>query len=743
MKKIVKSFLLLCSIFCFLLTGIQVFAAEKEITFHQVTLTKRDGSPIGNVDIWQELKFSLNFSIPNGAVSPGDTTTIQMNPELTFTQEVPIEIKKDNKTFANVRFNKQTNQITLTYTDEIVNFNDIEGSFFFLVRVENANVIGEQDVPVTLVSNGTTIYNGMIHYNGAPAATPFDIQKVGWKVGGEDKRSLDYRIDLNQKSLQIENAVLKDRFADDVNLNISNIIISKGTWVDAGDGTFKLDPSVDVSNQFTIHMDPDNKGFRIDLGTVLPTEGYRIRYRATTNYDPIQGEKITNTASLTGDNINVLPVTSVLTYNVGGSEVIGYQYKIKVVKTDQNGTVLPGAEFKLVRDATGLEIARLTTNNQGEILFDNLLKDAYTLTEVTAPAGYLLDATPIKVVVSDFNDQKLAVKTVLNKRADEKVKVVVKKKWLGKELDSATFKLLKDDQDTGKKLILTKAMGWEDSFENLLKYDPVDHHEYVYNVEEVVVDGYQNAILNPMPNEFDVLNYEVFDLEVTKEWVGPKQASATFKLFADGVDQGITITVDESTNWKSVFANLHKYDFVTHAEIRYTVQEVPIVGYTSVVQNNPNGVTVKNISQETKNISVKVNWIGAVSSHSILRLFADNQDTGQVIRVDNTTAWQGAFNNLLIYDQRDGHPIVYTVKQEPIFGYMTVIQPDATGFTVINTKIISKPSDVEEEVVSTPYKPSIPKTQDSSSTTLYQWLLLTTVVTLVVVLNYKQGYKVN
>ncbi|RRC93048.1 Cna B-type domain-containing protein [Erysipelotrichaceae bacterium OH741_COT-311] len=745
MKKIVKTLILMCSIVCFLFAGIQTFAEEKGITFTNITLTKRDGSPLGNVNIWEEMKFNLNFSIPNGTVSSGDTTTIKMNRELTFTQEVPIEIKKDNKTFANVTFNKAKNEILITYTDEIANLNDIEGSFFFLVRVENAIVIGEQDVPVTLVSNGATIYNGSIHYNGAPAAKPFDLQKVGWKTGGSDKRSLDYRIDVNQKNIEINNAVITDRFGDETNLDISNILIYRGQWVDAGDGTFKLNPSEDVTSQFTIHLDADKKGFHISLGNVAANEGYRIRYRATTSYDPIQGEKIKNTVTLTGDNVTIPPVTSILTYNVGGSEIIGYQYKIKVVKKDENGQLLKDAEFKLVRDATGIELARLKTNAAGEIIFDNLLKDAYTITEVAAPNGYLLNTTPIKVLSSDFNDQKIATKEFVNKRADEKINVVVNKKWLKKEAASATFKLLKDNVDTGKRLTLTAQMNWTGSFDGLDKYDLNDGHEIEYSIEEIAIDNYDYSLLIKGPYEFDVLNFEIFTVNVKKEWYGASKNSATLKLYADNVDTGEEIVVNEASNWSGQFVNLPKYDLGDNHEIVYSVREVAIPGYTTRVEGNTtSGFVVKNISQETIHVPVTVKWNGPKKDHAMIKLLANNVDTGQTLRIEEAMNWQGSFPNLFKYDQMTGEEIVYSIQQTPIPGYVTNIVKDPTGFVVTNTKVIlPNISNVDHDDM-TVYSPkiSIPKTGDTTSN-VYGLLFVASVVSIILLIKYRKEEKVN
>ena len=80
---------------------------------------------------------------------------------------------------------------------------------------------------------------------------------------------------------------------------------------------------------------------------------------------------------------------------------------IRVLKTDENGSALPGAEFSL--DGSGGYHASGVTDNNGAIFWSDLPADqTYTITEVSAPEGYQL-ADPVNVIVSEGEAKQVTV----------------------------------------------------------------------------------------------------------------------------------------------------------------------------------------------------------------------------------------------------------------------------------------------------------------------------------------------
>ena len=180
------------------------------------------------------------------------------------------------------------------------------------------------------------------------------------------------------------------------------------------------------------------------------------------------------------------------TYSKKMGEDIHHAASFKVVKTDEQGTVLPGAEFTLYDKENGVVNTR-TTDAKGEAVFSGFSKEAeYTLKETKAPEGYvaseqtwtvtvkLKDGDPTiqisqdgsfwnKVfnwVVSTDPDGVDGVLTVVNKQKTGSLtvtKTVENNKKLGPEAEEYTFSLTIDGQTQSFKL----KDGESKTFENL------------------------------------------------------------------------------------------------------------------------------------------------------------------------------------------------------------------------------------------------------------------------------------
>ena len=95
-------------------------------------------------------------------------------------------------------------------------------------------------------------------------------------------------------------------------------------------------------------------------------------------------------------------ITIKKTFELTNTPILG---KITIVKTDDNGKVLPEVTFRLdkadsewnVTETVG--VVSETTDSKGEIVFQNLEMGNYLLTEVKTPSGYMLLKDPIKITI--------------------------------------------------------------------------------------------------------------------------------------------------------------------------------------------------------------------------------------------------------------------------------------------------------------------------------------------------------
>src|SRR5699024_3961605 len=91
--------------------------------------------------------------------------------------------------------------------------------------------------------------------------------------------------------------------------------------------------------------------------------------------------------------------TNTQTFNVTNEHI---KSSVKLIKSDAaTEDLLEDAEFKLVDSDGEVVQENLVTNNQGEILVEDLLLGKYQLIETKAPEGYELDETPINIEITE------------------------------------------------------------------------------------------------------------------------------------------------------------------------------------------------------------------------------------------------------------------------------------------------------------------------------------------------------
>ena len=147
------------------------------------------------------------------------------------------------------------------------------------------------------------------------------------------------------------------------------------------------------------------------------------------------------------------------------------------------------------------------------------------------------------------------------------------------------------------------------------------------------------------------------------------------------------MVLNAHNNWTAKWENLPKYDNGT--EIKYTVEEEPVLGYSasySGIIGNTITITNTHAPQKYDNyISISGHKIWD-DSNDILGIRPDSITVylladGVVRRTAMVTAangWQWHFNDLDKY--HNGVPVVYTVYEEPVEGYISRVD----GYNIIN-----------------------------------------------------------
>ena len=277
-----------------------------------------------------------------------------------------------------------------------------------------------------------------------------------------------------------------------------------------------------------------------------------------------------------------------------------------------------------------------------------------------------------------------------------KTSVSVKKIWKdnnnqdGIRPEKITVELLANGEKTDKTLTLDEKNNWSGSFTNL---DAKKKGKAIaYSVAEVSVPkGYTSEISGNATEGYIINNThktETVDISGTKTWKdndnqdGKRPDKITVTLMANGEDvQSKEIAGD----WTYTFNNLSKYD--NGKEIKYTIKEDKVAGYTSEVK----GYDLINTHKiEKTSVAVKKQWDdtknqdGKRPTEVTVHLYADGKDTSKAVTLSAKNDWQASFNDLDV--NKDGKAIEYTVKEDEVKDYETSTSGDAkSGFVLTNS----------------------------------------------------------
>ena len=385
-----------------------------------------------------------------------------------------------------------------------------------------------------------------------------------------------------------------------------------GVWVNAPDDTdANRGPSWSLRDKqnntaesskdfFTPNYSADGRSFTYTIGKLNPDDGFFFSYYVEINEAFKNGTIYKNQAKLTGDGIISREQIRDFEVSKAGGFLNGKTFNLQVKKVGDDGEALQGAKFTLVNPKTKYT-KTIVTDEDGIAKFENVFKADYVLTEVEAPEGYELDSTPRTISKADFENSIANGATVevemLNKKKEvvaKETNLSVKKEWVldpalaTNKPEKVVVSVLKNGvKDENLTVELSAANGWKASFSNLPKQD-ANGKEIVYTVSEEELAGFKAAISGSEKTGFTISNYNGSRvvIPVTKIWQGkgPHPDHLNVQLFANG-EKVATYTLNKANGWQHSF-DMPKLD-ANGKEIRYTVTEDSVAGYTATTQSNP------------------------------------------------------------------------------------------------------------------------------------------------------------
>ena len=615
MKKSLKIILTLVLVLASVFGLSKIRSAHADGATGKIQITSKTITPTKSpVDQYTDIKVDLTFNVPNG-VKPGDQAVITLPPNLKFIKDAEFEVRSPNgELVSEAVINAANKTITLTYQDYVKGKSNISGSMFFAVRVEPATA-SPSKVPITLNVDNNPVPVGEVDFVVDPGNAEKVLDKVSWDTkhladGGITRQ---YEVRVNATKEPLTEAVVTDQLqTEGMSYVEDSFVIKKGNW--AVNSSHKLDLKNGQVVSLPVEFGADKKSFKVSLGNVAQGEGYSIVYKVKIPYTPANDEKFFNNVTLNAKKV-VETKSNPFVYQTEGGKAQGYTFSINLKKVDgqDENTALAGAEFNVIRVATGAVVGKLTTNAKGEASIGGLLNTAYQLVETKAPEGYELDATPIDVKSEDFGTTKTALKTVTNKKIVKEptptsAVIELDKALTGRDLVDGEFSF--ELYEGANKLQTVTNKSGKVTFESI---SYTAEGEHTYTVKEVkgdnatiAYDASEKQVTVKVTRDGDALKAEVVypesktftnaftpnattaTIELTKELTGRDLVDGEFSFeLYEGANKLQTVT---NKSGKVTFESI---SYTAEGEHTYTVKEVKGNNATITYDASEKQVTVK------------------------------------------------------------------------------------------------------------------------------------------------------
>ena len=457
----------------------------------------------------------------------------------------------------------------------------------------------------------------------------------------------------------------------------------------------------DTYTEFTLTINnPGNRAFMLNYMTTSPADGSLVSNTAEMEVDntklPFRDDRPGQTSS-TVERSSRITEGGVITADISNSLVL---YK----QDSKTGKMLEGAVFK-VTTPSGEETTLPPTDANGRVSTqpfssEEIKKGQFTVEEVTAPEGYVLDSNPMKVTIKADG----AVKTVKNTvDPNASKKLTVKKVWKdennqdGKRPASIAVDVYANGQKLADKTVTVTGGStdaeWTAQTTDLPIFD-ANGQKITYTIGEEQLDGYDAPEVNQ--ENLTVTNTrtpEKIAIKASKKWNdaenqdGKRPANVVVKLYKKVGGQKSEVanrTLTEADQWSTEFTNLNKYE--KGQEVVYSLEEDAVPHYQSQVTGNAaDGFVVTNTYKpETVKISGQKKWDDAENQDgkrpdAVRVKILKGQDIVDVQEVTAANGWKYESNPLPKYAA--GQEIAYTVAEEAVSGYTSKVD----GYNITNS----------------------------------------------------------
>ena len=434
----------------------------------------------------------------------------------------------------------------------------------------------------------------------------------------------------------------------------------------------------------------DQDGLRDEVVVVLKADD-DVAKRATLNED--------NDWEYTFENLPKYKAGEKIVYSIEEIEIKGYTSRI--TGTAEEGFTITNTHTPEVTEVVGRKVWQDKNDQDGlrpESITVKLFAGGEYVTEGTFTEGENknwafaftnlpkykdgaeIEYTIEEVTVGGYTPSYGENNTIINTHETSKIVVSGTKTWDdnddqdGLRPDSIIVRLIADGEEIAYKEV-TETDQWSYSFTGLDEY--ANGSKISYTITEDAVSGYTTVI-----DGYNITNTHVpekISISGTKTWDdngdqdGLRPDSITVRLIANGEEIAYK-EVTQADNWSYSFTDLDKC--ANGEEIDYVIKEDTVEGYTNDVTNYniTNTHQVEKITFKATKVWDDNNNQDGLRPNEIIVSLYKNGEPYKKVSINETNGWTYIFESLDRYSS--GEEIIYTIVEEEIPGYQTIIDYD-------------------------------------------------------------------